>query len=97
MWLHLMWPQLEVVQGPVGIVSDGFWAGFGDRTLNNLKLQPRVVATSIERQGSWRKISLIIESTSLEGDAAQLAHFAACGLHNGTVVVSEALKLLKLM
>ena len=42
----------------------------------------------------------MIESTTLEGDAVQLARFAACGLHNGsqlTVVVSEALKLLQLM
>ena len=76
MWLHLMWPQLEVVQGPVGIVCDGFWAGLGDRILDNLKLQPRVVATSMNRQGSWRKISLMIESTSLEGNAAPTTHVA---------------------
>jgi hypothetical protein len=58
MRLQLMWLQLEVVRGPVGVVFCRFWAGFGrkgpqtglkstpndpDRTSDNLVLQPHVL------------------------------------------------------
>jgi hypothetical protein len=53
------------------------------------ELRRRIMLVS----GSWGKITLIIENTSLDVDSEQLEHFAACGLRNGselTVVVSEA-------
>jgi hypothetical protein len=50
------------------------------------ELRRRVMLAS----GSWRKIALIIDNTSLDDDLAKLSE---CGLYNGaglSIVVSEA-------
>ena len=54
------------------------------------ELRRRIMLAS----GGMQKITLLVESTILDGDTEQLIHFAAIGLDHGaqlTVVVSEVL------